>query len=260
MSQAFHSRIVERGKKEESPDVPKYHIGISNPKDFVISVVNKDDEMNFYVDDIYLGKYSVPIQKISELSISSWSHDNTSPVTVILDRIRILSDKNLDGGKSSIIKELSSDKWHEKWWVKYLLLPLTVGLILAYIIFKMDWNGNSGANTATHLSPTDQPTVQVIPTDSIIAPIPNDNFVSISKGEAYTDMESNIVVGLLDVSVNNKADISITIPNSETVTYNDVVPGKVYYFDSKNKNYSITVKAISFVGDFIEITITMKGF
>lgn len=99
-----------------------------------------------------------------------------------------------------------------------------------------------------------------IPNSSIGADTPSpdlteSNQQNISKGDSYTDSQSKIVVGLVDVSVENRADISVTTPQSDTVNYENIVPGKVFYFLSNGKSYVLIVKTIDFVGSYIDITI-----
>jgi len=90
-SDSFHSRIVERreGVGEVMPDIVKTHLGVEDTKNFEFSIENKNSEIYFYVDRMPLGHYSVPINEISDIKIRGWSHRNSSPVTVIVEDVRI---------------------------------------------------------------------------------------------------------------------------------------------------------------------------
>lgn len=88
-SDLFHSRIVERepGVAEMEPDVQKNNIGIENSKEFELLVESKKDGFYFYIDGIYSGKYTVPIEKITDVIIAAWSDDK--PITVIFEDIHV---------------------------------------------------------------------------------------------------------------------------------------------------------------------------
>lgn len=90
-SNSFHSRIVELepGIRELSPDIQKVQIGVEDTKKFELVVENKDGEIYFYVDGIPLGKYTVPLQEISDLYIRGWSHGNNIPITIIIEHVRV---------------------------------------------------------------------------------------------------------------------------------------------------------------------------
>lgn len=90
-SNSFHSRIVEiePGIRELSPDIQKVQIGVEDTKKFELVVENKNGEIFFYVDGIPLGKYSVPLDKISDLYIRGWSHGNDIPISFVIEYVRV---------------------------------------------------------------------------------------------------------------------------------------------------------------------------
>ncbi len=88
-SNAFHSKIVVlENSGERKPDIQKHHIGIQDTKNFQLDLEMKSDQLFFYVDRIFLGKYAVPLQEISDLVIGAWSHGNTEPITIIVENIK----------------------------------------------------------------------------------------------------------------------------------------------------------------------------
>lgn len=88
---SLHSRIVEirEGVGEVMPDIVKNHLGVEDTKNFEFAIENKNGEIYFYVDGMPLGHYSVPMSEISDIKIRGWSHKNTSPITVIVEDVRI---------------------------------------------------------------------------------------------------------------------------------------------------------------------------
>jgi len=36
--------------------------------------------------------------------------------------------------------ETKNQKWHQKWWFRYIILPITVGLIIAFVAYCLGWN------------------------------------------------------------------------------------------------------------------------
>ncbi len=87
-SNDFHSRIVEiEPGREIEPDYLKYNIGVEDTKKFKLDIKRKNDELYFYVDGIPLGKYSVSLKTIDDLSIRAWSHKDHPPITVIIKDI-----------------------------------------------------------------------------------------------------------------------------------------------------------------------------
>lgn len=44
------------------------------------------------------------------------------------------------GNKHIDFRHKQTKYWYEKWWVKYLLLPLSVLVIGTFIIFKLGWS------------------------------------------------------------------------------------------------------------------------
>ncbi len=90
-SHSFHSRIVEieADGQELSRDIRENQIAVEDTKNFELVIENKNGEIFFYVDGILLGKYSVPLQEISDLYIRGWSHGNNIPITIIIESVRV---------------------------------------------------------------------------------------------------------------------------------------------------------------------------
>lgn len=177
----FHSRIVELAGREIHPDILKMHLGVEHPHHFTLTLENNNNAMSFYVDGIFLGKYTVPLQDISELLISAWSHDNTEAIKVIFEETKIWTKEKDNAGtnsaKSKIPRETYSE-WHEKWWIKYIILPLIVVLVSAYLIYVLGWNGNKADSINTQVSSTQSSTnklraLETLETGKSIGDLPN---------------------------------------------------------------------------------------
>ena len=89
-SNTFHSRIVEiePGVSEINPDYQKHNIGVEDTKKFKLVVERRNEEIFFYIDDILLGKYHVPLKEVDDFSIGAWSHKDHLPITVGIRNIR----------------------------------------------------------------------------------------------------------------------------------------------------------------------------
>ena len=90
-SNSFNSRIVEIDAegKELVPDKRESQITIDDTKNFIIDVESKNGKLFFYVDNMPLGEYIVPLSEISDVYIRGWSHGNIDPLTVVVDYIRV---------------------------------------------------------------------------------------------------------------------------------------------------------------------------
>lgn len=82
-SSGFHARIVERepGVREISPDRNKQFIGIENTREFTLSLERDNGDLNFYVDGIHIGKYKVPLEVVTNVSLAAWSDDQPIAIT-----------------------------------------------------------------------------------------------------------------------------------------------------------------------------------
>lgn len=85
----FRSRIVERipGVRDIDEKL-KDNIGIRDPRNFKLTISNKNNMLSFYADGIYLGRYYVPMRSITNLNVASWSDEK--PITVIFKDIKVL--------------------------------------------------------------------------------------------------------------------------------------------------------------------------
>jgi len=54
--------------------------------------------------------------------------------------LRVEGEDHLSVRSRLVAPKINSDKWYEKWLVKYVLLPLLVLIIGAFTIFRFGWN------------------------------------------------------------------------------------------------------------------------
>jgi hypothetical protein len=128
---------------------------------------------------------------------------------------------------------------------------IVVGIIILIFGHLMFPNNNEKSSPNPNIIPTLPTETQY--TSPTYKPSPIDDETIISTGESYTDPNSKIVIGLLDVIVGNKANIAITYPGADTKTYTDVIPGKVIYFTTNTNRFSIIIKSINYIGNYIKI-------
>lgn len=88
-SSSFHIRIVGRKPGiEEMHDVKKT-LGIEHPHNFNFWVENEGNQLVFYVDGIFAGNYSVPMNSITNINLAAWS--DRDPITVLFKDIEVLA-------------------------------------------------------------------------------------------------------------------------------------------------------------------------
>lgn len=265
-SEAFHSRILEmRSSKDVSPDIKQSHIGVANSKNFVLTLEKIANDMYFYVDRNFLGKYSVSLHKTTNLLISAWSHGNATPITVSFMNLKVWGELSSKGqGMSEMTREKTKSYeglWSKKWWIEHWIFPLAVVLVGGLLLYLLGLNAPKNNDIHVQTSPSEI-TPPVLDTISQISIRPTSainesktNSQSIKIGNSYIDPKSQVVIGVHDISVSRQADISITVPGKETVNHNEVVPGKVFYFDNEGVRYSLLIKSIDFVWDSVDIQI-----
>lgn len=85
---AFRVRIVERipWVKEIPNDINK-QIGVINPRDFNFWVEVNNGYLEFYIDNIFVGKYKVPLNKIGNIQVVAWS--DKEPIKIIFKDIEL---------------------------------------------------------------------------------------------------------------------------------------------------------------------------
>lgn len=138
-SNAFHSRIVKIGDgKEFNPDVKKNHIGVINTNKFNLTIKKDSKDLFFYVDNIFLGKYQVPLDRINDLLISAWSHGSIVPINVTFSNVRICRAESYNDDKVKTTRKSTRrpSPWYKDPW---LVVP-AVAIILGAIISAPWWN------------------------------------------------------------------------------------------------------------------------
>lgn len=264
-SNTFHSRIFERVDEKDQNDKWVNDIAIKDSKNFTLVVRKNQSELLFFVDDIPLGKFEVPLEHISKFVLSAWGHGNVTPITIEVDNIRIRAEMPKKGviknkQKTKYVSEFKN--WYEKWWVKYLIFPTLVGLALLYVAYIFGLNGNKIDRAksldvpSVSISPTGNPTLvpTVLPTLKKVFESEH-NRQNISAGDSYLDPKSKVIIGISNIGFFKTADISITSPNNETKKYRDVVPGQVFYYQSNGQRYSLIIKEINYTANYISIVI-----
>lgn len=85
---AFRTRIVERipGVKEIPGDINKT-IGIENSRNFAFWIEFEKNNLVFYVENIIVGKYKVPLSDVDNVQLGSWS-DN-KPIKILFEDIQV---------------------------------------------------------------------------------------------------------------------------------------------------------------------------
>lgn len=88
-SDLFHARIVERipGVEEIKPDVLKNNLGIHNTGEFYLLVEKENEAFNFYIDNIFIGTYPVPVEEISNIILAAWSDEK--PITISFEDVEV---------------------------------------------------------------------------------------------------------------------------------------------------------------------------
>jgi hypothetical protein len=84
---------------------------------------------------------------------------------------------------------------------------------------------------------------------------PNDPNVTVRVGSSYIDSITGTVFGVKHVSVENTADVQITMPGKAAI--DEIAnPGTRWSFQFKGKPYAVTLREISFITDTVQIQIT----
>lgn len=153
--------------------------------------------------------------------------------------------------KRNKIRNTNKQIWSEKWWVKYLFLPIVVILIGGYIIYKLGWNG--AVKTTDKIINNKQ--INTLQNDGNLKEVTH----RINRRDTYVDPKLNIAISVLNISHTFYGDaiayISITKPLNETTEYDNVEPGKVFHFTKEGGNYSIVIKAVNSRWGYVDISI-----
>ncbi len=82
----FRARILEREPGvQEIPDDTDKQIGIASPRNFVFWVESNKNNLEFYIENILVGNYKVPLDKISNIQIAAWS--DKEPIRILFEDI-----------------------------------------------------------------------------------------------------------------------------------------------------------------------------
>jgi hypothetical protein len=79
----------------------------------------------------------------------------------------------------------------------------------------------------------------------------------LSRGEAYLDERTDLVVGLNEVDIDRNAAIKIVLP-SGTEKNEKASAGKSYVFKSKNKDYILLIKQVDYYSNRLVIQVKEK--
>lgn len=79
----------------------------------------------------------------------------------------------------------------------------------------------------------------------------------ISRGEAYIDEVTGLVIGLNEINIDRQANVKITLPAKEEINQK-VEAGKIYEFKSKMKNYALVITQVDYYSNRLTIQIKEK--
>lgn len=258
-----HNNFLKVYVNDSLEFMPSWHLENPNIREKVV-ILAWGDEHDYSVNfrNIFAANWKGLQKRMSQGSIASQPTGQENKLTSDLSNARISAGGDIFIGSQVSTRSLkdkqSPNSVFETWWFKLLVVPLIVGLLIAYLIYKLGWNGsmnddkrmNSAVNNAS-------PTNTLTPT----YPQPSPTFLDSNKlqridlGDSYYDVKSKVIIGVLKIHIDKKADISITIPGSQTEYHNNVAPGKVFYFTIGTDRYTFVMKEISFTWDYVDIII-----
>lgn len=247
----------------------EYSINLQNISDLMVSAWSHENAIPIKVEfkNIRIWSRENVGEEVAKIAKKKdGKKQNSEPNQKKGDRANSLFGNHISVGRDIIIGDQSANKgfnekslhtnWYNQWWAIAIFFPLVVG----YLIYSFGWNGQKNINFDSQNPSTVQiPPVVIIsstPTSTMVPTVADEpKKIRVSLGDSYKDPLSNITMGVSNINVSKTTDISITIPDTETDYYKDIVPGKVFYLQNNGKKYTLTIKAINYVYSYVDIII-----
>ena len=77
--------------------------------------------------------------------------------------------------------------------------------------------------------------------------------------DAYVNADLELVIGVSEISVSNRADVNITVSGKPVATDKDVTVGSVYDVDIMGHRCQIVIKKINYIYGYVDVVISRNG-